>query len=170
MAHQFTCQCGRRIEVSDEYLGRDVKCPYCEQVVTAPDPDIPEAKRTGEGQGESRTSREQQQTHGPTREPPRRNQKRNRGVSSDGPGSRAVLIFILGLLGLITGLLFLSPIALYLGSVERREPGPTHGLATAGYILGIIGTVILAITLVSCSFMMFSPMTMAMATITVVGL
>jgi len=65
--------------------------------------------------------------------------------------SRAVWSLVLGILGLILcGLL--APFAWWLGASELRDikaglsPDSGQGLATAGMVLGIIGTVFLAIS------------------------
>ncbi|MFA0748807.1 MAG: hypothetical protein EORIYHIE_002676 [Candidatus Fervidibacter sp.] len=65
--------------------------------------------------------------------------------------SRAIWSLVLGILGLILcGLL--APFAWWLGAAELRDikaglsPDSGQGLATAGMVLGIIGTVFLAIS------------------------
>ena len=65
--------------------------------------------------------------------------------------SRAIWSLVLGILGLILcGLL--APFAWWLGASELRDikaglsPDSGQGLATAGMVLGIIGTVFLAIS------------------------
>jgi hypothetical protein len=65
--------------------------------------------------------------------------------------SRAIWSLVLGILGLILcG--WLSPFAWWLGAAELRDirdglsPDSGQGLATAGMVLGIIGTVLLAIS------------------------
>lgn len=64
--------------------------------------------------------------------------------------SRAVWALVLGILGVILcGIL--APFAWWLGAAELRDiragfaPQSGQGLATAGMVLGIIGTVILAL-------------------------
>lgn len=66
----------------------------------------------------------------------------------------AMLIFLLGLFGVIF-LQILSPVAWYLGAKSRREikaqPPNTfrsEGLVTAGWILGIIGTILMILAIV----------------------
>ncbi len=63
--------------------------------------------------------------------------------------SRAIWALVLGILGfLLCGLL--SPFAWWLGAMELRDirdglaPVSGQGLATAGVVLGIIGTILLA--------------------------
>lgn len=64
------------------------------------------------------------------------------------PGSRAILALIFGILGLVSMGLFSIP-AWLLGKAERRaiemgaSPESGRGMAEAGYILGIIGIVLL---------------------------
>lgn len=63
----------------------------------------------------------------------------------------AVPALVLGLLGLFTGLLILSPIAWAMGAKARREANTGQyevGLGTAGWVMGIIGTVLLIISMV----------------------
>ena len=64
--------------------------------------------------------------------------------------SQATIIFILGLLGVLMCQI-LAPIALFLGHKYRKEcleaDEPMEGLGTAGWVLGIVGSVLLAITL-----------------------
>jgi hypothetical protein len=67
--------------------------------------------------------------------------------------SQAITALVLGILGIICcG--FLAPIAWYLGNQEQqairegRSPIAGEGLAKAASILGIIGTVLLALTLI----------------------
>lgn len=71
--------------------------------------------------------------------------------------SQATTALVLGILGLVCcGVL--APIAWYLGNEELkainagRLPSTTEGMARAGMILGIIGTVLLAIGL---AFLLF---------------
>ena len=58
-------------------------------------------------------------------------------------------MFVLGLLGLITGCLILSPIAWSMGNdYEKKCRAAGHepdGLGVAGRIMGIIGTALLAL-------------------------
>jgi 4-hydroxybenzoate polyprenyltransferase len=71
--------------------------------------------------------------------------------------SRAIWSLVLGILGLIL-CWWLSPFAWWLGAAELRDirdglsPANGQGLATAGMVLGIIGTVLLAI---SCCGVLF---------------
>ncbi|GIV21008.1 MAG: hypothetical protein KatS3mg023_2759 [Armatimonadota bacterium] len=64
------------------------------------------------------------------------------------PGSRAILALVFGILGLISMGLFAIP-AWILGKAERQaiergeSPESGRGMAEAGYILGIIGVVLL---------------------------
>ncbi|GIV14962.1 MAG: hypothetical protein KatS3mg022_0397 [Armatimonadota bacterium] len=64
------------------------------------------------------------------------------------PGSRAILALVFGILGLVSMGLFAIP-AWILGKAERQaiergeSPESGRGMAEAGYILGIIGVVVL---------------------------
>lgn len=68
----------------------------------------------------------------------------------------AMVLGIVGLgMGLVCGLAVLSPFAWYLGAKARREARRhpelyrADGQATAGFVLGIIGTVILVLALIA---------------------
>jgi len=72
-------------------------------------------------------------------------------VPSEPASSRAIWSLVLGILGLVLcGIL--SPLAWWLGASELRDikaglsPQSGQGIATAGVVLGIIGTVFLAIS------------------------
>jgi len=62
------------------------------------------------------------------------------------------VIFVLGLLGMMACML-LSPVAWYMGTAYKAEcmalDIEPEGLAKAGYILGIVGTAILALNLLT---------------------
>ncbi len=68
------------------------------------------------------------------------------------PSSRAILALIFGILGLMSMGLFAIP-AWILGKAERQaiesgaSPDSGRGMAEAGYILGIIGVVLLSIAI-----------------------
>jgi len=72
-------------------------------------------------------------------------------AAADKPSSQATTALILGILGFVCCQL-LAPIAWYIGIQEQRSiregrSSPAgQGLATAGMILGIIGTVVLVFT------------------------
>lgn len=75
-------------------------------------------------------------------------------ISGSGPATsnRPTIALILGILGIICcGLL--APVAWYIGSQELKSiaagtaPAAGEGLAKAGMILGIIGTVLLLLTM-----------------------
>ncbi|TDD58357.1 DUF4190 domain-containing protein [Kribbella antibiotica] len=74
------------------------------------------------------------------------------GILQD--NSQATVAVVLGAIALCTGLLFLSPVAWWLGSQSVAEidarPGVynNRGMAQAGRILGIVGTALLAAGLV----------------------
>jgi uncharacterized membrane protein YjgN (DUF898 family) len=72
--------------------------------------------------------------------------------------SQAITALVLGILGIVCcGLL--APIAWYMGNQELqairqgRAPATGEGLAKAGQILGIIGTVLLVLTVIWIFFM-----------------
>ncbi|HEX9668624.1 MAG TPA: DUF4190 domain-containing protein [Thermoanaerobaculia bacterium] len=75
-------------------------------------------------------------------------------ASPDKPSSQAVTALILGILGLPTCCWLPAPLAWYLGSQELRSiregrsSAAGQGFATAGVIMGIIGTVLLVVTFV----------------------
>lgn len=41
MAIEFSCQCGKRIRVSEKFAGRRAKCPGCGEAISIPSPDAP---------------------------------------------------------------------------------------------------------------------------------
>jgi len=72
------------------------------------------------------------------------------GVAAPPNDSQATLSLVLGIVGLLCcGLL--APVALFLGNSSRNRIQASggalggYGLATAGFVLGIIGTIILAL-------------------------
>ena len=72
------------------------------------------------------------------------------GMASAPNDSQATLSLVLGIIGLVCcGLL--APVALFIGNSSRRRIQASggalggYGLATAGFVLGIIGTVLLAL-------------------------
>jgi len=66
--------------------------------------------------------------------------------------SQATLSLILGIVGLLC--CFLGPVAIFIGNASRRRiqaSGGTlsgGGLATAGFVLGVIGTVFLVLGII----------------------
>lgn len=68
--------------------------------------------------------------------------------------NRAVLALVFGILG-FTGCSCLAPFAWWLGAAERADirrgviPPDNQGLATAGMVLGIIGTVLMLVGLLA---------------------
>ncbi len=73
------------------------------------------------------------------------------------PSPQAVTVFVLGILG-ITCCNILAPIALILGLSERKLVSEgvcaPSGLLTAGWIMGIVGTVLLCLN-VLCTVLWF---------------
>ena len=73
-------------------------------------------------------------------------------AAPDKPSSQAVTALVLGLLGFVCCQI-LGPVAWYLGNQEQRSiregrsSAAGQGFATAGVILGIIGTVLLVFSL-----------------------
>ncbi|MEJ5253037.1 MAG: DUF4190 domain-containing protein [Chthonomonadetes bacterium] len=70
------------------------------------------------------------------------------------PSSRAILALIFGILGLVSMGLFAIP-AWILGKAEReairrgQAPESGRGMAEAGYILGVIGVVLLSLAVLA---------------------
>jgi hypothetical protein len=80
------------------------------------------------------------------------------GYSTPAANSRASLILVLGILSIVCcG--FLGPVAWYMGNQELHRirlgelPVTSEGLARAGMILGIVGTVFLIITTIWILFL-----------------
>src|SRR5437879_7257711 len=42
MAITFVCECGKTLQVKDEFAGRRVRCPACSAAATAPQPPAPD--------------------------------------------------------------------------------------------------------------------------------
>jgi len=65
------------------------------------------------------------------------------------PSSQATAVFVLGLLSLVTCMTILGPIAWALGHAERKKVRAglvaDNGLLTAGYVMGIVSTVLLGL-------------------------
>jgi hypothetical protein len=59
MAIQFVCECGKKISVREEYVGKRVRCPACQAVVTVPSSSAVEGEGEGGGgdEGEAEGSR-----------------------------------------------------------------------------------------------------------------
>jgi hypothetical protein len=80
--------------------------------------------------------------------------------ASDAVGTRAVVVLVLGTLG-VACLPLCSPFAWYLGNQELRAihagaaPAAGEGWATAGKILGVVGTLLLAALAVSVAVWIF---------------
>jgi hypothetical protein len=67
--------------------------------------------------------------------------------------SQGTVALVLGVIGLCTGLLIVSPIAWWMGrqAVDEIDATPgvynNRGMAQAGYITGLIGTILLALAI-----------------------
>lgn len=75
------------------------------------------------------------------------------GPQSQSPSSQAITALVLGILGIMTCCGILSPIAWYLGSQEQkairegRSPAAGEASAKVAVILGIVGTILMALGL-----------------------
>ena len=130
---QATCpECGASYQIGQEHYGRSFQC-NCGAVVDVPAPGA--APAPGPAPIPTPTPRAQGHRH-----------HVDRGGSGEGTTA-----FVLGLLGLILCSI-LSPFAWASGAGvnnRRRAAGlPSDGMATAGYVMGIIGTIILILGVV----------------------
>ena len=80
-------------------------------------------------------------------------------MSEDFDHSQATTVFVLGLLGVLMCQL-LAPVAFIMGNSYRKacamEGVEPEGLGTAGWVLGIVGTALLALTFVFlCLYFVF---------------
>ncbi len=112
--------CGQQVRIPDEMLGRLVRCPLCGQAFTAGGNEIASSAYS---------------------------------VQSVEP-HRGGLVLTLGILGLVLcG--FLGPVAWYMGAedLDKMRRGVMdksgYGVTQAGYILGIIATIL---TVIGCLF------------------
>lgn len=118
---QIDCPtCGKVYRIDGTYAGRAFRC-HCGHVVDVPGPDL-----------------------APPPPPPPAGYPGPPPVYAD--TGRATTAFVLGLLGIVLCSLC-APFAWSIGASERRrrmEVGlPPDGMATAGYVMGIIGTILL---------------------------
>jgi predicted Zn finger-like uncharacterized protein len=112
--------CGQQVRIPDEMLGRLVRCPLCGQAFTAGGNEIAGSAYS---------------------------------VQSVEP-HRGGLVLTLGILGLVL-FYFLGPFAWYMGAqdLDKMRRGVMdksgYGVTQAGYILGIIATIL---TVIGCLF------------------
>jgi predicted Zn finger-like uncharacterized protein len=136
--------CQRQLNVPDNLLGKNVKCPSCQNTFTATAP--------GAGGGAESAA-----------EPPRRSAPREEGAAGGPSGGmrphRGMLILILGIVGVLPCFVcahwVCAALAVYFGhtdlkAMDRGEIDPAgRGLTKIGWILGIVGLVFLALEICS---------------------
>lgn len=134
--------CNRKLRVPDDMLGRDVRCPSCSaQFVAALEPE--EEDRLTEADGPRRRAARQEDDLDDDRggDPRRRPE---RGLEPH----RGPVILVLGIASLLTSCFPLGIIAWVMGHrdlkrMDAREMNPEgRGLTQAGWICGIIGTIL----------------------------
>ena len=137
--------CQRQVQVPEEYLGRQVKCPECEQVFTPraiasgvqAEPPAPGRDAPGRGWADD----EEYDDIGVRRRPDRPH--------------RGGMILAFGILGVVLGIcgIIFGPIAWFMGQAdlaamrEGRMDRSGEGLTQAGRILGIVATILGALGL-----------------------
>jgi hypothetical protein len=175
MATITTCpSCQRRLNVPDDLIGRLVKCPMCATEFTGGDtpgsPPLPAGPETSAPQTEDKEVGEGPIPPRPAaREEPAGEERPwegpgRHGVRRDCEPHRGSLVLVLGILSLVLlSVCCLAPVAMGLGigawTIGRRDLGKIdaglmdpegRGLTQAGYICGIIGTLINALLLLGC--------------------
>jgi uncharacterized protein DUF4190 len=79
--------------------------------------------------------------------------------SSPGPSTQAITALVIGILGIVSCCVLLSPVAWYIGGQEikaireGRSPAEGEVLANVGRILGIVGTVLMVLFVLWVFFM-----------------
>jgi prepilin-type processing-associated H-X9-DG protein len=144
MAIMFTCnQCGKQLQVKDDYAGKRVKCPDCESVLEAP----PASTAVQPANGDI-TNRPLSPPKAPARRRPDDDEDEALGPPSDRSGlsGKAVLSLVLGIVSIPLCWIFTSIPAIILAALSLREISASNGrlrgtgLAVAGLVLGILGT------------------------------
>ncbi len=159
MSNVSSCpSCSRRLNVPDDLIGRLVKCPLCGTQFTggatpAPPPLPEEPEKVRAIEAPSRPP-EAEDEFGPEDRPW---EGRDRyAIRRDCEPHRGTLILILGIMSLVMAWVwFVSPVALGLGisawvmggrdmaKINARRMDPEgRGLTQAGYVCGIIGTIL----------------------------
>jgi hypothetical protein len=152
---QFTCLCGRKLQVPKEHVGKQVKCPACGQVSTVPESEaIVVAEEAAARPERGRAEAVQPERRERDRRPEMEDQERPRRRVSRQPdrtSGKATASLILGLLAcpclignVLTGLpaVILGILALKdISASEGRLGG--KGLALTGLITGLVGMVLL---------------------------
>jgi len=76
-----------------------------------------------------------------------------------GPSTQAITALVIGILGIVSCCVLLSPVAWYIGSQEikaireGRSPAQGEVLANVGRILGIVGTILMVLFVLWVFFM-----------------
>jgi predicted Zn finger-like uncharacterized protein len=143
--------CSRRLRVTDELLGTDVKCPTCGEVFTAdlngsPPPAPPREEEEQRPVTRSRrVARDDEDDDEDDR--PSRRRKRRRYLQPH----RGQMIMILGILSFFIAGLILGPIAWIMGNNDLKEmragrmDPEGEGNTNVGRICGMISTIIHAV-------------------------
>jgi hypothetical protein len=160
MSLNFTCECGRLLEVGDELAGKRVRCPACQRIVTAPEaPPIPEARLVDPPQAAVPVAAVAPQTAAPAPAPAAAAEAP--ACASGGCPGLAVAGFVVAFGSLVfgvattSGLFTWMPVGLVAAAISyaavRRvragqAPVESLGLARAGLVIGL-GQALLAAAL-----------------------
>lgn len=147
--------CGGKLRIADVLLGQRVRCPACNQTFhSAAEPPPAEPRRSPSRWGDEISS--EWDIPDLRLRMPRRDAEPHRGT----------LVLVLGILSLVTVMMyFLSPIGLIMGlfawimgQKDMRKIKSGHmdeegrGTTQAGWICGIIGTVLNGLWVLGCGF------------------
>jgi prepilin-type processing-associated H-X9-DG protein len=142
MTIEFTCACGQRLRAKTEDIGRLMRCPTCGREMTVPNQATSVQAAEGaplparEETTARRRDREERDDWGEERRAPR---------AAGATSGKAIAAFICGLasfcLSALAGIPALILGVISLGDISRSRPRMGgRGLAIAGIILGVVGT------------------------------
>jgi predicted Zn finger-like uncharacterized protein len=167
----ITCpSCTRQLKVPDHLLGKKVKCPTCSTTFSAaavgagePVPEPPPLPDAPSASVPARTRPRDDDYDDDRDDYDDRPRRRRRRIRRDSEPHRGGLILALGIISLVPmGCSLIAPFAWYMGSKDLRKirngtmDPEGESMTTAGWICGIIGSVILIISvLVGCVYAIF---------------
>jgi hypothetical protein len=151
--------CPQKLRVPEELLGRPVKCPKCGMIFDAPSHagDTDPAGVPGSPPGEPPPS-----GLTPGEQPAATNSGPSRRIRRDAEPGRGALILTLGIVSILLPVIGWIPgiLAIALGRSDQRKiraglmDASAADTTQAGWICGIIGTIIQALVCVACGLYM----------------